>query len=301
MTIRTWSLPVGQPCRSHRLPKVGHCIPAVICGPCRPGLQQTVGRGGVWHNSPTEKPSKPLTRIYFPDSIPDHGSCELAPAQAHHVAHVLRLAEGDPLVLFDGKGTVYDAVIAGMARNSVRVRVRGQRSENRESPLPVTLVQAVSSGERMDFTVQKAVELGVAAVQPVLSERCVVRLAGERAEKRVAHWQAVAAAACEQCGRNRMPPVHALLPFAAWLAQVSVNSGQRILLAPGGETRLQALGRPSGHVTLLAGPEGGLTAAETADAVRAGFVALQLGPRILRTETAALAALAAMQVLWGDF
>ncbi|MGA0032050.1 MAG: 16S rRNA (uracil(1498)-N(3))-methyltransferase [Burkholderiales bacterium] len=272
-----------------------------MCDPRRQGRPQTGGRDGVWHNSQGKNGPKPLTRIYFPDSIPDHGSCELAPAQAHHVAHVLRLAEGDPLTLFDGRGTAYDAVITGMARNSVRVRVRGQRSENRESPLLVTLVQAVSSGERMDFTVQKAVELGVAAVQPVLSERCVVRLAGERAAKRVAHWRAVAVAACEQCGRNQVPTVHALLPFAAWLARVSADAGQCILLAPGGETRLQALGRPSGQVTLLAGPEGGLTAAETADAVRAGFVALQLGPRILRTETAALAALAAMQVLWGDF
>ena len=242
-----------------------------------------------------------MTRIYFSEAIPDHGVCDLPLAQAHHVAHVLRLAEGDAITLFDGRGTVHDAVIAQCARGAVRVRVHASRSENRESPLQVTLVQAVSSGERMDYTVQKAVELGVAAVQPVLSERCVVRLSGERAAKRVAHWQAVAVAACEQCGRNRVPPVHPLLPFAAWLELAAVEPGLRILLAPGGAARLQEIGRPSGKVALLAGPEGGLTAAEAGDAGRAGFVSLQLGPRVLRTETAALAALAAMQTLWGDF
>lgn len=217
------------------------------------------------------------------------------------MAHVLRLAEGADITLFDGRGTEYDAVISACARNSVRVRVLGERNISRESPLRVTLVQAVSAGERMDFTVQKAVELGVAAVQPVLSERCVVRLSGERAEKRVAHWQAVVVAACEQCGRNLVPPVHALLPFAVWLERLAAEPGQRVLLAPAGDVRLQDLGRPAGDVILLAGPEGGLTPAEAGDAGRAGFRSLQLGPRVLRTETAALAALAAMQALWGDF
>lgn len=217
------------------------------------------------------------------------------------MAHVLRLAEGDAVTLFDGRGGEYDAVITACGRNTVQVRVHGQRSKSLESPLQVTLVQAVSSGERMDFTVQKAVELGVAAVQPVLSERCVVRLSGERAGKRVAHWQAVVVAACEQCGRNHVPPVQPLLPFAAWLEQQLAEPGLRILLAPGGDVRLQDLGPSPGRLTLLAGPEGGLTAAEAGDAGRAGFRALQLGPRVLRTETAALAALAAMQTLWGDF
>lgn len=242
-----------------------------------------------------------MTRIYFPGAIPEHRCCELAPAQAHHVVHVLRLEVGDPIILFDGRGTEYDAVISACARNFVEVRVRTQCTTSRESPLQVTLVQAISSGERMDFTVQKAVELGVAAIQPVLSERCVVRLSGERAEKRVAHWQAVVVAACEQCGRNLVPPVHALLPFATWLEKLAAVPGQRIVLLPDGDASLHELGPPSAPVTLLAGPEGGLTPAEAADAGRAGFRALQLGPRVLRTETAALAALAAMQALWGDF
>jgi 16S rRNA (uracil1498-N3)-methyltransferase len=242
-----------------------------------------------------------LTRIYFPDEIPDHGVCDLPAAQAHHLAHVLRLAPGDPVVLFDGRGAAYDAVIAQSARGAVRVRVGDRRNEDRESPLCVLLAQAVSSGERMDYTIQKAVELGVAAVQPLLSERCVVRLSGERAAKRVLHWQAVAVAACEQCGRNRVPAVHPLLPLRDWLQQPAAAGELRLSLAPEAAAGLRQLGRPAGRVTVLAGPEGGLTATELDAAAAAGFLPLRLGPRVLRTETAAVALLAAMQALWGDF
>lgn len=242
-----------------------------------------------------------MTRIYFPDEIPDHGGCDLPAAQAHHLAHVLRLAPGDPVVLFDGRGAAYDAVIAQSARGVVRVRVGERRSEDRESPLCVVLAQAVSSGERMDYTIQKAVELGVAAVQPLLSERCVVRLSGERAAKRVLHWQAVAVAACEQCGRNRVPAVLPLLPLRDWLQQPAAAGELRLSLAPEAAAGLRQLDRPAGRVTVLAGPEGGLTAAELDAAAAAGFRSLRLGPRVLRTETAAVALLAAMQVLWGDF
>lgn len=217
------------------------------------------------------------------------------------MAHVLRLVPGDPVVLFDGRGSVYDAVIVRCARGAVSVRVGGCRSEDRESPLRVMLAQAVSSGERMDYTIQKAVELGVAAVQPLLAERCVVRLSGERAAKRVLHWQGVVVAACEQSGRNYVPGVLPLSPLRDWLEQPAAADSLRLLLAPGAATGLQQLSRPSGLVTVLAGPEGGLTAAEAEDAVRAGFVPLRLGPRVLRTETAAVALLAAMQALWGDF
>jgi len=176
-----------------------------------------------------------------------------------------------------------------------------QRVVSRESPLAVTLVQAVSSGERMDYTIQKAVELGVAAVQPLLTERSIVRLDGERRARRVAHWQAVAVAACEQCGRNVVPPVLPVVPLPDWLAGQTVASGVRLLLSPAGRSRLADLERPAAPLHLLAGPEGGWSAGEEALAVDAGFVAVRLGPRVLRTETAALAALAAMQVLWGDF
>lgn len=245
--------------------------------------------------------AKPLTRIYFPEPIPDHGLCRLPAPKAHHLAHVLRLGEGDPVVLFDGNGNAFDAVVARSARGEVEVQVRGRRDEDRESPLQVTLAQAVSSGERMDYTIQKAVELGVQAIQPLMAERCVVRLSGERAEKRVAHWQGVVNAACEQCGRNRVPRVMPLQPLRGWLEGATGGDALGLLLKPGAEGGLKQLGRPQGRVIVLAGPEGGLSESEMADAVRAGFRPLRLGPRVLRTETAAVALLAAMQALWGDF
>mgnify|MGYP003390133796 FL=1 len=221
--------------------------------------------------------------------------------KAHHVMHVLRLVPGDPVLLFDGRGTVHDAVITTIARGVVSVRVNNSRSEDRESPLQVTLAQAVSSGERMDYTIQKAVELGVNTLQPLLSERCVVRLSGERAAKRLLHWQGVVTAACEQCGRNRVPEVRPLLSLRDWLEQPAATDGLRLLLAPGAATGLRVLQRLSGVVDVLSDPECGLTAVEAEDAGRVGFLPLRLGPRVLRTETAAVALLAAMQTLWGDF
>lgn len=242
-----------------------------------------------------------MTRIYFPDPVPDHGRCRLSPAKSHHLAQVLRLVPGDPVVLFDGQGHAHDAVVIDCARGAVSVQVGARRDEQRESPLRVTLAQALSSGERMDYTIQKAVELGVSGIQPLFSERCVVRLSGERAEKKQAHWQGVVVAACEQCGRNVVPAVNRLLALRDWLMQPGPADGLRLLLAPGAETTLGRLPRPAGAITVLAGPEGGLSPTELEDAVRAGFTPLRLGPRVLRTETAAVALLAAMQALWGDF
>ncbi len=217
------------------------------------------------------------------------------------MAHVLRLAVGDAVVLFDGEGNAWDAVIATCGRGEVTVQVGGLRAEDRESPLQVMLAQAVSSGERMDYTIQKAVELGVSAIQPLMAERCVVRLSGERALKRVAHWQSVVIAACEQCGRNRVPEVRPLLSLREWLDATAASGAIRLLLAPEGSVALRELSRPPGPVTVLAGPEGGFTSAEAADVLRFGYRPLRLGPRVLRTETAAVALLAAMQALWGDF
>lgn len=214
---------------------------------------------------------------------------------------MLRLAEGDPVVLFDGRGVAHDAVIASSARGAVSVQVGGRRDEQRESPLQVTLAQALSSGERMDYTIQKAVELGATAIQPLLAERCVVRLAGERAEKKRAHWQGVVVAACEQCGRDVVPEVRPLLAFRDWLQQPGQAGGLRLMLAPGAAKGLRDLSRPAGEITVLAGPEGGLSPTEAADALGAGFTPLRLGPRVLRTETAAVALLAVLQALWGDF
>jgi len=247
--------------------------------------------------------AKSLTRIYFPAEIPAHGECALAADQAHHLARVLRLETGAAVIVFDGHGVERDAVIARIAKSGVVLKIGPPREVDRESPLVVMLAQGMSSGERMDYTVQKGVELGVAGIRPLATSRSVVRLDAERAQKRVAHWQAVVIAACEQCGRNHVPPVLPVMNLYDWLAPGAgqKNAALRVLLSPSAPTALRDLPRPSGEVTLLAGPEGGLSPQEQSDAQSAGFTPVRLGPRVLRTETAALAALSAMQTLWGDF
>jgi 16S rRNA (uracil1498-N3)-methyltransferase len=260
-------------------------------------------RHALWHNFIAMSNAKPLTRIYFPGEIPIHGACALAADQAHHVTRVLRLGAGDSVTLFDGNGSEYAAVIARAAPGGVTVNVGERVRVDRESPLQIALAQAISSGERMDYTIQKAVELGVVRVQPLTTERCVVRLDGARAQKRVAHWQAVAIAACEQCGRNRVPHVAPVMTLREWLARDARTDAEdlHVLLYAQAETTLHALPKPSVGVAMLAGPEGGLAPEEQNDARRAGYVPVKLGPRVLRTETAAVAAIAALQTLWGDF
>ena len=229
--------------------------------------------------------------------------CVLPPAQARHVARVLRLRAGDAVALFNGDGCEYSAQVARVGKDAVTLVVTGCGAVDREAPLAVTLAQAASSGERMDFTVQKAVELGVAAIQPLASSRSVVRLDAARATKRLAHWQSVAIASCEQCGRNRVPLVSPLLELHEWLARGAGarDGATKLLLSPVGAGRLREFTRPAARIVLLAGPEGGFAPGEERAATDAGFAPVRLGPRVLRTETAAVAALAAMQALWGDF
>lgn len=221
---------------------------------------------------------------------------------ARHAAKALRLRVGDEVTLFDGTGGEYLARISTIERERVSVDVLAQRERECESPISVTLVQALQAGEKMDLTVQKAVELGVARIVPVISRRSVVRLEGERAARRVEHWRGVVASACEQSGRNRVPEVAALEGLERWLARVPTPGVLRLMLAPGAERSLQMLAPAAGQpIELLIGAEGGLAPEEMQAAAAAGFVGIRLGPRILRTETAGLAALAAMQCLWGDF
>jgi 16S rRNA (uracil1498-N3)-methyltransferase len=241
-------------------------------------------------------------RMHYSGELVPGRSYRLAPQQAHHAARVLRLKSGEALTLFNGDGAEYPASVERFEDGAFQVRVLAREDVERESRLQIVLGQALSSGERMDFTVQKSVELGVSAIHPLAAARSVVRLDSERARRRVAHWQAVAVAACEQCGRNRVPAVEPVSALDAWLERHSGSTGAlRLLCSPGARSGLRELPAPQGGVMLLAGPEGGFTEAERAAARGAGFVDVRLGPRTLRTETAALAALAAMQALWGDF
>ena len=246
---------------------------------------------------------KPLTRMYFPGELQPGRACALAPSQAHHALRVLRLKPGDSVTLFNGDGAEYESVVVEANRERVALDVTGREDKDREAPFAVTLAQAVSSGERMDYTVQKAVELGVAAIQPLEARRSVVRLSAERGERRIAHWQAVAIAACEQCGRNRVPRVWPLAQLDAYLgARRSGTEGElRLLLSPRSTRRLREIDPPHGMLVVLSGPEGGFSPEEERAAGEAGFQPVRLGPRVLRTETAAVVALAAMQALWGDF
>ncbi|MGE5320101.1 MAG: 16S rRNA (uracil(1498)-N(3))-methyltransferase [Hyphomicrobiaceae bacterium] len=238
-------------------------------------------------------------RFYLDQLLAPGARFSLPPGPARHAARALRLTVDDTITLFNGRGGEYAARIERVHKDEVAVSVTGFAAIERESRLRVMLAQGISSGERMDYTLQKAVELGVAAIQPIAARRSVVKLAGERADKRVAHWQGVVASACEQCGRNQVPTVAAPLTLADWLGKTV--GGRLLFLSPLAEARLADLPLPAGQDWLVAGPEGGFEAEEIATLHAAGAIPVRLGPRVLRTETAALAALAAMQTLWGDF
>ncbi|HWL62932.1 MAG TPA: 16S rRNA (uracil(1498)-N(3))-methyltransferase [Steroidobacteraceae bacterium] len=243
-----------------------------------------------------------VTRIHAPASLAAGGLLELPAQQGRHLAKVLRLAEGAPVTLFNGEGGEFDAVIEAIRRDTVTVRVGAHHAIERESPLQITLLQGIARGEKMDFILQKATELGVAHIVPVSMTRSSVRLTADNALRKQEHWQAVVTSACEQCGRNRVPGVAAPVAFAA--AVQAAPAGLKLMLSPDESARtpssLLAGDSPRAAITLLVGPEGGFDADEIRIAGSAGFAGCRLGPRILRTETAALAALAALQAVDGD-
>jgi 16S rRNA (uracil1498-N3)-methyltransferase len=299
-----------------------------------------------------------LTRVHVEGPLTSEAHQTIRGTAASHIARVLRLRVGDSLTLFDGNGGEYDATINGFGKDVVNVTVNEHRPTERESPLSITLAQGISRGERMDWVVQKATELGVAQIVPVLTERCVVRLDAKQAESKLRHWRGIVIAACEQCGRNRVPEVTIPMTFDEYLrsetssntaratfaaphiaesnagssSEASSNAARatsmasnphfgvppsqsestatlsvdctagayRLLLSPTGKLRIRDLTPTSGTVSVLIGPEGGLTELEHELAERAGFVGVRLGPRVLRTETAAIAALAAIQQQLGD-
>ncbi|MDM9649921.1 16S rRNA (uracil(1498)-N(3))-methyltransferase [Pseudomonas wenzhouensis] len=233
---------------------------------------------------------------FFIDAPLSLGQHELPEAQAHYIGRVLRHAVGDAVQLFDGSGQEYLGELIEVGKKSVRVELRETFAGLSESPLHIHLGQGLSRGERMDWAIQKATELGASEITPIVSTRCEVRLKDERADKRMAHWRQVAISACEQCGRSVLPLIHAPLELEAWLQQIEADL--KLVLHPVAAP-LQSHDKPN-SLAFLVGPEGGLSEAEVDQAKAVGFHAARLGPRVLRTETAPVVALSVAQQLWGD-
>ncbi|AZD82412.1 16S rRNA methyltransferase, RsmE family [Pseudomonas chlororaphis subsp. aurantiaca] len=234
---------------------------------------------------------------FFIDAPLSLGEHELPEAQAHYIGRVLRMAEGDALQLFDGSGNEFRGTLLEVGKKRVVVRLDESFAGQVESPLQIHLGQGLSRGERMDWAIQKATELGVSEITPIFSERCEVRLKDERADKRLAHWRQVAVSACEQCGRSRVPVIHPPVLLADWIKQTQADL--KLVLHPVAEP-LVSHAKPA-TLAFLIGPEGGLSDTEVDQAQDAGFLPARLGPRVLRTETAPVVALAVAQQLWGDF
>lgn len=239
-----------------------------------------------------------ITRIFTTVPLRAGTSIALEPRPSQHIARVLRMRAGDELVLFDGAGAEHPSTIASIDKKSVHAQVGPARREDTASPLAIHLGIALSRGERMDWVVQKATELGVCAISPLFTGRVEVKLAGERAEKKLRHWRQVAISACEQCGRNTLPDINAVRNIDSWLADT--NADRRFVLHHRALRDNSASAETPASVALLIGPEGGLSDAEIQRAEQAGYEALRLGPRVLRTETAPLAAIAILQSIWGD-
>jgi len=240
-----------------------------------------------------------MPRFYVDFALSPDSVVELPDNVVRHL-NVLRVKNTEEIVLFNGNGKAYPALPEVLEKRRASVRILREEATDNESPLNITLVQAVSTAERMDFTLQKSVELGVAEIRPVISERCVVRLSGERAEKRVVRWQEIVVSACEQSGRNIVPKVLPLTTYAQALQQLPQET-TKLLMSLNRAQKLSDIRLQSGKVVFMVGPEGGWTDEEERLAFEAGFQSVTLGKRVLRTETASLAAIAAMQTLWGDF
>lgn len=241
-----------------------------------------------------------IPRFFCPFPLHPGAHVELTAEAAHHALKVLRVGAGDTAILFDGRGGQWQATLQP-AGKALRATLDSFDDADREPALDLTLVQALPASDKMDFVVQKAVELGVRRIQPVAAKRSVIKLAGERAERRVEHWRNVAIAACEQSGRNQVPSVAPILDLPQYLGIAAQQNGMRLICAPGVAARLRDLAAPEGPLSLLIGPEGGFEDGEILAARAAGFHAIGLGPRVLRTETAGLGAVAAMMALWGDW
>jgi len=240
-------------------------------------------------------------RFYSPENLSLGAIVKLSENAATHATRVMRLSVGDALTLFNGDGADYACELVSIKKNETLAKVKASKAVENESNLNITLLQGISAGDRMDIALQKAVELGVDYIIPLKTERSVVKLDEDKAKRRVDHWQNVVIAACEQSGRALIPQVAMPISLALWLATNAASKATRITLEPLANKKLADLAKPAGEIQLLIGSEGGLSANEIALAAQHSFTGVQLGKRILRTETAPLAAIATMQTLWGDF
>ncbi|WP_199102963.1 16S rRNA (uracil(1498)-N(3))-methyltransferase [Aquitalea sp. ASV11] len=240
-----------------------------------------------------------MPRFFIETALAAGQTLSLPDAVVRHI-QVLRLKEGDSLTLFNGQGGEYQASLLSLQKRDASCEITRFDDISRESPIWLGLAQAISSGDRMEFTLQKGVEMGVSLFQPIAAERSVVKLSGDRADKRVQRWQEIVQSACEQCGRNTLPQVLPILSLNEWLQQQQ-QADARLILSPLGTQKLADIASAPKRAWLMAGPEGGYSAREEGAALDAGWTPLKLGPRILRTETAALAAVAAVQAVWGDY
>lgn len=239
-----------------------------------------------------------IPRIYHPEPVTAGHEIALSDDAANHVGRVLRMGKGQAIQLFDGSNQVFEAEITQADKKSVRVNVLNAELDDRESPLHIHLGQVMSRGEKMEFTIQKSIELGVSLITPLFSERCGVKLDAERLNKKLQQWQKIAIAACEQSGRNVVPEIRPAMDLEAWCAEE--ERGLKLNLHPRASASINTLPLPVERVRLLIGPEGGLSAEEIAMTARYQFTDILLGPRVLRTETTALTAITALQVRFGD-
>lgn len=240
-----------------------------------------------------------IPRIYHPESLEYQTQCQLSEDAANHVGRVLRMVEGEQLELFDGSNHIYPAIITESNKKSVKVNILGRELSNKESNLKIHLGQVISRGERMEFTIQKSVELGVNVITPLWSERCGVKLDGERMDKKIQQWQKIIIAACEQCGRNVVPEIRPLMKLQDWCAED--DGAIKLNLHPRAQHSIKTLPMiPKDGVRLLIGSEGGLSEQEIVQTQQKGFTEILLGKRVLRTETASLAAISALQIYFGD-
>ncbi len=239
-----------------------------------------------------------IPRIYHPELLPSQGCIQLDEDAAHHVGRVMRMQAGQELSLFDGSNAEFSATITDVSKKNVTVEIHDRQEKNLESPLDIHLGQVISRGDKMEFTIQKSVELGVNTITPLISERCGVKLNAERFEKKLAQWQKIVISACEQCGRNTIPVIRPVMKLEDWCAEE--DGSLKLNLHPRAKYSINTLPEPVEKVRLLIGPEGGLSAEEIQMTGQYHFDEVLLGPRVLRTETTAMTAITALQVRFGD-